>query len=131
MVDFNNDVTVGTPAIDIVRVLVLQARNNVFEALEFVNKQEGDGTEPDLSMFRARVCTWFFEQQAYFKRVMPPKEYDDVELELFKANYSKERALRIISRFNELVDKLKLTKLDNRLYYDTTNAEADNVSHGL
>ena len=65
MVDFNTDATVSSPAANLVKILLLQARANALEALEFLNKKESSGVQFEQAMIKARLGTWFLEHQAY------------------------------------------------------------------
>jgi len=132
IVDFDNEATIGTPAVDIIRVLMLQSRNNVFEALEFCNKQEFNNIEPDYGVLKARLVTWFFELQSYLEdRGMEKKEFENLYKELTSGDLDKERMMKIICFFNNKLDKLNLTKLDIRKKYDKTKWEDENKEHGI
>ena len=132
MVDFNNEVTVGTPAIDIVLVLVLQARANVFDSLELYNKQKANGIQASLSVVKARLVTWFLEHQAYFKRSMEEGEYKTLSKDLINGSKLEyDRILEIIFFLNEKLDTLKITKLDIKKQYDRGSLEAENKAHHL
>ena len=138
MVDFNNEGTVSTPAINIVRILVLQARANVFEAWERYNSDDFNGGRPNIGTVRARLITWFEEHQAYLKRSLPKvkkKEDDLTYLELVDIiykydNFSKIEVIKIMHFLNELLDKLQINKLDLRKTYDKQSWESDNKAHG-
>ena len=130
MVDFNNEATIGTPAIDIVRVLVLQRRADLFEAMEDYKKTLDMGQDKGLSVVKARLFSLFMEIQAQLKRRNPPEVYNNLlntilnsenETDVFNAIYS----------VNEYLDKIRLTMLDTRRDYDTTIAEEENEEKGL
>ena len=131
MVDFNNETTIGTPALDIVRVLILQARNNVFEALEDYNKKEAQGIDTGLHIVRARLCTWFIEHQAYLKRTLPGDDYPKLYAEIMKNNLNKARIMEIIEFLNGVLDNLNITKLDIKRRYDRTRVEEENKIEGI
>lgn len=136
MVDFNNEATIGTPAQDIVRVLVLQARANVFESWELYTKQKLRGMETDKSIVIARLCTWFLEHQAYLKRVTGKKDIHKYEglINTLLYNGSElpdKKIIEIMLYLNEELDKLRITKLDTKQYYDRSLWENENRAHGL
>jgi len=131
MVDFNNETTIGTPALDIVRVLILQARANVFEALEDYHKKESQGIDPGLYIVRARLTTWFLEHQAYLKRTLKPEDYEPLARELVANKINKQRIMETIYLLNEILDGLNLTKLDIKKRYDRTRVEEENKIEGI
>ena len=61
MVDFNNEATIGTPAANVVKILILQARANAIEALEFYNKRTSLGVEANQTTLKDRLGSWFLE----------------------------------------------------------------------
>ena len=131
MVDFNNETTIGTPALDIVRVLILQARANVFEALEDYHKKESQGIDQGLHIVRARLITWFLEHQAYLKRILKEEDYRKLSKDLTDNNINKTRILDTIYLLNEILDSLNLTKLDIKRRYDRTRVEEENKIEGI
>ena len=80
MVDFNNETTIGTPAVDIERVLILQRRNDVIDALEGYKKLDYQGTEADLSIFRSRVLSFFEQLSASILRVQGQDSFLRIQL---------------------------------------------------
>jgi hypothetical protein len=137
MVDFNNEATITTPSIDIVKVLILQARANVLEALEHYNKNVSKGIDIEQSVLRARIGVWFLEHQAYLKRTKKPEEYDTLYNKMLnkifftETNLTNEEILELISELNTIIDKLGITKLDFRKVYDRTKIELDNENNEL
>lgn len=129
MVDFNNDVTIGTPAIDIVRVLILQRRNDVIEAMEAHNKAALQNIASDNSFVRARLSSFFLEIQAALKRHLNDKEYADL-----KAMIDSDKDEDIMAAFiimNEWTDKIRLTRIDTKNQYDSTRTEVENEEKRL
>ena len=110
MVDFNNDVTVGTPAVDIVRVLILQRRNDVIEAFEHYYKQEEVGYDQEVAPIRARLKSLFLEIAAMITR----HEGKGAGPEIWKSIESGEvdELLDVFIRLNFLLDDVKLTRID-------------------
>jgi len=132
MVDlFNNETNTGRPAVDIVRILVLQSRENAFESFEVYNKNKNRGIQADQSTLRARLLTWFMQHQAYIERnSIDTKE--EIEELLFKEQDIKDSEIKKILYFlNAIIDKLNITKLDTHRIYDRTNIEEDNKENDL
>ena len=111
MVDFNNEITVGTPAADVVKILILQARANVFDSLEKYNRDKNRNIESDKATLKARLGTWFLEHEAFIKRQLGNIK-DKKELALFlketaeKVNPAAQKLLEahIDDKFRKLVD---------------------------
>ena len=142
MVNFNNETTVSTPAHDIVRILILQARANVFEAFELYKKKFHNLQDAphEKGILIARLSAWFLEHQAYLKRVAydspknkeEQKKYDQLCKDLLynTEELSNDRIVEIIMLLNDTLDYLKLTRVDTKRVYDRTNWEEDNKEHG-
>ena len=135
MVNFNNETTVSSPAANIVKLLVIEARYNSFLALEEYNSKISSSVNFNQGRLRARLSTWFLEHQAYldrsFNKVEDIKEIGDVKKDIFfnKKDLEYDRILEIIVFLNNIMDKLRITKLDTKQQYDTTDIEADNKAN--
>ena len=129
IVDFDNEATIGTPDVDIVRVLILQRRADVFEALEQYNKDNYANIQTDISVIKARLYSLFLELQGGLKRRLKAKDYND----LVKQLDSKEPTdvLKVILMLNEYLDSLNLTKIDTKKKYDKTRVEKEHKVKGL
>jgi len=130
MVNFNNETTVTTAAGDVVKILLLQRRADLFEALEKYNKEKYQGVASGLSIVKARLFTLFLEMQGAMKRKLKEDEYIE-HLGTIKDSSEIEPILDEIYFLNEQLDKMGLTKIDTRKQYDDTNAETENKIKGL
>lgn len=130
MVDFNANNTVSTPALDVVKILWLQARNNLFEAYEYYRKHSETGTDVGLGVVHARLITWFLEIQASLIRRLPAGEYNKIKDEVF-GSPGEPRILELVYLFNQEMDKLNLIKIDTRRTYDSSRVEVENREKGL
>lgn len=137
MVDFNNEATIGTPAVNVVKILLLQARANTIEALESYNIKIMQGVNADQSYIKSRLGTWFLELQAYLNRSMKPKDYEDFYnkvkgLCFFNTkDLSDLEVLYVILELNKIMDKLRITRIDLKANYDKSNIEEDNFYNDL
>ena len=128
MVDFNNEMTVSTPATDIVKVLILQRRNDVFDAYELWQKQEEEGISGNgKALVFARIKTLFLELQPMLKRKKKKEEYGRLTADI----NNKDKVVDNIYLLNEFVDDLKITRIDSRKIYDSSIAELQNKEKGL
>jgi len=125
MVDFNNETTVGIPAGDIVRVLILQRRNDLIESLEHYRKEKYVGGFSDLSIVRARLLSLFIEIQGMLKRRLKEEIYNKLKLEVF-TSIKEDDLFRMVFEINETLDSIHLTKIDNKVVYDRKRVEIEN-----
>lgn len=133
MVDFNNEATVATPANDVIRILILQRRNDFIEAFEHYEKLRFLNPDNDDSSYkapvRARLRSLYRELQASLKRTIPTAEYHDLRTRLFSDNITEiESAFETI---NEWLDKKKLVRVDNKPDYDTSDVVTEDELEGL
>lgn len=134
MVDFNSEATVGTPAIDIVRVMVLERLNNVIDAYEDYVKKNEQGYEKDLSIIKARLKSLWLILEAQIKRKDTMLKKEDRVYDKIKSQINSNDAIEIdeaITFFNNYLDDIKLTRLDTKKVYDKTIAEIENKTKGL
>lgn len=129
MVDFDSEVTVSTPATDIVKILILQARANLFESIEAWKRDEAQNIDRGSeAVAKARLNTLFMELQGVLKRKMDEKDYESLK----KDCNSGENLLKRTYELNEFIDeKLKITQIDTRKQYDRTRVEEENEEKGL
>lgn len=134
MVDFNNEATIGTAAVDVERISILQRRYDLIEALEDYRKKRIAGAGVGLNIVRARLFSLFLEIQAYLKRKLTKenrlKEYETLR-DSCLTETKEEEILRLIYRINEELDVLRLTRIDTRQVYDETDTEAENEIKGF
>lgn len=130
MVDFNAEATVGTPAWDILRVLVLQRRDHFIEALEAYRRARGKGMVATDYEMQARLCSLFQELRAHLLNSLKEEEFQELEQQIDEPkDYGDTiKAWRIIN--NWLYSK-ELTKWDTRKRYDYTKVENENYETGL
>jgi len=129
MVDFNNETTISTPAGDVIKILILQRRYDLFESLEAYNKQRGQGTDPNIGGVSARLYTFWLELEAMLKRRLKAEEYET----LYQNVISDKEAniILAINTINAQLDFIKLTKIDERQVYESHRAEKENKVKGM
>ena len=130
MVDFNNEATVGTPAVDVERISILQRRYELIESIEYYRKRQLDGVEVRLSLVKARLFSLFLEVQACLKRRLSTEEYEKLLSVCYDAKDEKV-LLEAVYKINQILDKLRLTRIDTQKVYDSTNTEAENKIKGF
>ena len=130
MVDFNNETTIGTPAVDVVRILILQRHADLIEAWEGYLKKKYSNVQPNSSIVRARLQSLFIQLQSAIKRSRTEEAYTIVVKGIREAKEEDELYKQIIF-LNEFLDDLKLTRIDTKKKYDSTNVEEENRAKGL
>lgn len=144
MVDFNNEITVGTPAADVVKILILQARANVFDSLEKYNRDKNRNIESDKATLKARLGTWFLEHEAFIRRqisnIKKKQEQKEALAEFntrlhdFLISEEEIKDIDLIDHvcyLNKVCDDIRITRIDTRKQYDRTRWEKDNKEQGL
>lgn len=126
MVDFNAEATVSAAATDILRILILQRRNDVIDSIEQYRKIE-EHSDPDTGVIRARLFSLFLEIQAMIKRKR--KDYEDIS----KGTLSKkfDELLETFMILNEFLDENRLTRIDTKEVYDSTRVSSEDKQKGI
>ena len=127
MVDFNNENTITTPAGDVVKILILQRRNDFIEALEAYRKQQNSGVSSDIYIVQARLYSFFLELSASLYRTMKPEDFEELKLLLESKIY--EDLIRGFNIINMWLDEKKLIRLDTKNQYDRRRAEEENKAY--
>ena len=130
MVDFNNEATIGRPAIDIVRVLILQARYDTLEALKEHTLQKAHSSEHTLPKLKANVLRWWMEIEASFLRRYKEKRYKEVQEMIETIEEDEIIIMKAIHLLNKECDDIRLTMIDTKPNYDRTDIEAENTLYG-
>jgi hypothetical protein len=130
MVNFNSDSTVSAPAADIMRILILQRRNDLLEAMESFYKVQDHGAEAEVFVVKARLKTFFWEVQAAIKRNSKEDEYTILETAVLTAQ-DITTIEDLYKKLNEYLDKLRLIRIDTRSQYDSLRVTQEDEAHGL
>jgi len=130
MVDFNDGNTIGTPASDIVRVLILEKRTNVIEAFESLAKNSREDIY-SLRMVRARLQSLYWELEGMLTRKSLGKNANVDLKEIKELLFGEDKPtiaslIDCFSKINMLLDDIKLTRIDNHVVIDTRYVENDN-----
>jgi len=126
---FNAEATISTPAIDIVRVLVLQRCDNAIESIELHRRKSADGINFSTAEASARVNSLFLLIRNVLERRLKPEHYN-----ILKDNIKSEDIDKILKAFEvmlDALDQIRLTRLDTGKQIDTTSVEDENNESGL
>jgi hypothetical protein len=129
MVDFNNETTITTSPKIIVKIMLLERRKFVIDALEFIYKNKRQGLETNADMLRSRLLSLMYEM--YYPLVAA---YGGTELNQMIAD-CKTKRIEVLEDIYSKVDKWfyekGLTKIDTNKIYDMTDAEEENKARGF
>lgn len=129
MVDFDSAQTVGIPASEISKIVVLQRRYDLTEAYEDYRKKQIMGVASNVSVVRARLLTLFIELSGTLKRQLTAQQFEGLQHTCLNSEEETEIFDTIIF-FNDFLDKLRLTRFDTQQVYESTNIEAENLVKG-
>jgi len=130
MVNFNNDATIGTPAVDIERISILQRRYELIETFEEYKKKTYKGSIIPIFVVRARLLSLFIEIQATLKRRLKAEDYKKIRDVSLSSESSEEEIYLVMEKINEELDIMRLIRIDTQKVYDSTNVEAENKEKG-
>lgn len=134
MVDFNNESTVATPPGEVVKIVVLERREQVIEALEsyHLSKFSKQDTAMKEDLLHARLMAFWYQLQAMVKRRLKEgaEDYRLVSEAIVKAE-KPEEMIEAFAWLNEFVDEMGLTYIDARARYDRRNIEDANAKKGM
>jgi len=126
---FNKDATISTPAIDIVRVLVLQRCDNALESIELYKKKFMLGIDYPIAECSSRVHSLFLQIRNLLERRLKPEDYTNLETEVTSSKFVD--ILNAYQTMLTVLDRIRLTRLDTGKEIDTTDLEAENKEAGL
>lgn len=131
MVDFNNEQTVATPSWDVLKILVLEKRENVLLAVEFYLKQKfaSRDQEGDLYLIRSRLWTLYYEMEGMLETKKSSEELQ--KLRALINHKEGDQVLSAFSNLNRFMYEINLTKLDTKRVYDKTRTERENATKDL
>jgi hypothetical protein len=130
MVDFNNEATISTPALEVEKISILQRRYDFLEAYEDYKKKRLLNTPQPLSYATARLITLFLECRALLQRRLKKEEFIKLEKLIFTTPEREKDILEIFYIINTQLDEVQLTKIDTNKVYDSTKVETENKAKG-
>ena len=130
MVDFNNETTTTIPALNVERILVLEKREYFINAVESHDVVAFKGASFPINVMRARLKSLFLQLQAFIKRRLGDKDYLILRDKVFNTK-DYDELLLIFESISELLDSIKLTTIDTRKAYDSTDVEEENTIKGF
>jgi hypothetical protein len=139
MVDWDNEATIGIPASEVERISILQRRYNLIEAFETYKKTKFIGVDSNLNIVRARLLSTFIQLRSLIRRKLKDKKdkedkydltYKEMEDICFEGTEEKQ-IIKAIYLISDLLDEIRLTKIDVIKTYDRENIETENKIKGF
>ena len=110
MVDFNQEATISTPAIDIMRVSILQARQNLLDSIEIYTQRKADGHKIPTSLMKSRLWRLYQEIEQTIQRHSKPEEFEEIEnFMLDMKDTQEEKILFYMNIIMTVLDTINLT----------------------
>lgn len=132
MVNFEAEQTVATPAAEVVKILILQRRDNALNALIHYQRQKVGGSQGNIASVSEAVLALFLEVSAALKRKWKgerQKEYITLKTSCHSLKFE-----TLYAAYETICDELDawgLTRVDTKEVYDTRNAEGENERGGF
>jgi negative regulator of replication initiation len=133
MVDFNNDTTItGRSAEDILRVIIMERRYNLFDGIENYIKLRSDGNDSnqEVSVVKARLFALFLEIEETVKRNFSKEPEKIKELEKYMNSDSYDDLIKAVKMLMTVLDVVKLTRLDTKVPYESTRVSVEDKIKG-
>ena len=121
--------TLATPPQDLLKILILQRRNDALDSIEGYHKVLSAGSSPPPNIVYARVRVLFLDLEAGLRRHLKPEHFKELEKAVFSNNI--DHCINAFRDINHYLDKINITTVDTKIKIDTTDVEAENDSKGL
>lgn len=106
------DNTESTPAVEIVKIMLLQRLNDLYDSIELYNKEISLGISSNkLPLVKSRLLTLFISLQPTIKRQKSSTDYDSL-LKKARSPTNIDDILEVTFTLNEILDSLKVTRID-------------------
>jgi hypothetical protein len=141
MVDFNSEGTVTTAPADVLKILILEKREYVMEALNNYNVVKFRNMNAKNNYIKAGILTLWFELKAMLLNSVTKREKMSIDnreevltKELLDSVYKKidsDKWSEAFEFLNSYLYMKGLTKVDTRSHYDKSRVSAINRQKGL
>ena len=110
--DFDKEATVATPAVDVKRILMLQDRQYLKEAIGAYKKSVYSGIATDSNVIRSRLYELFLEVRAGIKRHIELEDYEQLKDYIDSPEIND--TLAAFEVIDDWLDYIGLTKVDTK-----------------
>jgi hypothetical protein len=136
MVDFNklqirsgDDITVGTPANDLIKTLIIEAKTNALIAFEDSISKSGQGSYPPVHTIQSRLFSYYATIREPVRERLNEEDFQQLEEDLNSEDFNILK--QTFYRLNQFVYELKITDIFTKKVYDTSDVESENTEKGL
>lgn len=135
MVNFEGEQTIAVPASEIVKILILQRRDNALNAIIAYEKEQTEGFELDkalLANVSSAVRALFLEISSSLKRKFKEKRKEEYEkIKSFSHSRKFPELVTAFELMSDVLDEWNLTRVDTRVIYDGRDLEEANKIQGF
>ncbi len=133
MVDFNNETTTGIPASNIVRILLIEKLENLNLCLTHYNKHYTNNVATSQAELKSSIGSLLMQLKPYLDRSLEKDKDGKTKLLKYmsdiyfnKKNIDNALIIEIVFYLNDICDKLKVTRMDNKPSYNRLDLEESN-----
>ncbi len=127
MVNFNSDMVVGIAPINLVKIGIIESRENLLLAIEKYYELAENGQEPNINYILSRLRTLTLKLQPLLTRQLKDYEYLLIEDSIFRdSSLNLDNVLEIFFQLNIIMDKVNLIKIDTKEHHDDRIIEYSN-----
>ena len=126
MVDFQNENTTSTPPTDLLKILIIQRRNDIIDAIESYNKLKFLHTDVPDNIIRARMLSLYYELGHALQRWLGKELGDFKDFKKTMAHGDIKEVIELFEKINEHLDIKKITRVDTRQSFDRKDTEEEN-----
>ena len=132
MVNFDNDITATVPPVDLLKILLLERRKYMIDAIEYWHKCSCLNIQMDISLLYSRIIAMLTEIKPAWIKLGAKKEKNDCAfaVDLLKKKQDPDSWVEAAEMMLAYLYDVGLTKFDNKVRYDTSNVELDNKMKG-
>ena len=124
MVDFKETSNVTTPFTDVVKLTILQRRNDCIEAIEHHKNKILSGYDLENHQVKMRIFSLWLEIGSGYQDM----NKEDLGATINKTN-DMEELISAFQKIDAYLYKIRLTKIASFKSYDTTDMEAENEAN--
>lgn len=129
--DFNSEATIGKAPEEVLKLMILERRSYVIDAIEGYYKFKHQGVNPQINIVISRIKGLYYEIAGALQRSISKKEFSELKEKLFKDKLNIQDAEEIFNTIQEWLDTKHVTRFDTRTQYNKTSTETENKHKGL
>lgn len=125
--------TSATPPLDVLKILTLQRRDAVLEAVEDYYKKLDAESDPPFFFVTSRVRSLFIDLEPALRRSYNTEDEKAEFLEMERVAFDTDvnKSIELFRKLCQFLDEKNLTKWDNQKKINTAMVETENEEKGL